>query len=330
MLARWEAPMKSIILALALLAAWGSSGLAQAPAGDFHQHLFSPTAAALISPPPPAAPIKPITAKDLIALLDDAGIPRATVLSVAYTYGNPARSVPDEYEKVKAENDWTSQQVAQFPDRLVGFCGVNPLKDYALAEIDRCAKDPHLRRGLKLHIGNAAIDFHDPQHVAQLRRVFAAANAHRMAIVVHLRASISKRLPYGADEARIFLSEVLPAAPDVPVQIAHLAGAGGARDPLADQALGVLAEAVASRDPRTRRLWFDVTTVVLPSITPEQAQRVADRIREVGVRRVLYGSDAATGSNPLPRDGWALFRTRLPLTPAEIARIARNVPPYMR
>jgi len=39
----------------------------------------------------------------VIALLDSAGIRRALVLSIAYTWGNPSRHVEDEYEKVKAE-----------------------------------------------------------------------------------------------------------------------------------------------------------------------------------------------------------------------------------
>jgi uncharacterized protein len=319
-----------IILGAMFALVSAAAALAQAPAGDYHQHLFSPTVAALISPPPPAAPVEPITARDLIAMLDEAGIRRATVLSMGYTYGNPARAVPDQYEKVKAENDWTSAQVAQFPKRLVGFCGVNPLKDYALAEIARCAKDRNLRRGLKLHMGNSVVDFHNPEHVAQLRRVFAAANANRMAITVHLRTSISQKMPYGGEEARTFLNEVLPAAPDVPVQIAHLAGAGGWGDPAVDQALDVLAKAVAEGDPRTRRLWFDVTTVVTPATTPARAEQVAARIRQVGVKRVLYGSDAASGTNLRPREGWAAFRSKVPLTEAEFRTIARNVPPYMR
>src|SRR5262245_42525454 len=64
-----------------------------APLADHHQHLFSPAIAALISPVPPAAPVVPITATDLIALPDAAGIRRAVVLSVAYIYGQPTRSV---------------------------------------------------------------------------------------------------------------------------------------------------------------------------------------------------------------------------------------------
>ena len=135
-----------------------------------------------------------------------------------------------------------------------------------------------------------------------------------MAIAVHLRASISRNRPYGAREVRLFLEQLLPLVPDIPVQIAHLAGAGpGYDDPPADSAMAVLAEAVERDDPRTGRLWFDVTTVADPDISPANAARVARRIRQVGVERVLYGSDAAAGDNLRPREGWAAFR-RLPLT----------------
>jgi ketosteroid isomerase-like protein len=53
------------------------------------------------------------------------------------------------------------------------------------------------------------------------------------------------------------------------------------------------------------------------------------RIRQVGVERILYGSDAAIGENLRPRAGWAAFR-RLPLTDSELDRIARNVAPHLR
>ncbi|OLC02431.1 MAG: hypothetical protein AUH45_09095 [Gemmatimonadetes bacterium 13_1_40CM_69_22] len=134
----------------------------------------------------------PISAGDLIELLDAAGIRRALVLSVAYMYGSPNRPpVENEYEKVRAENDWTSQQLARFPDRLRGFCRFNPLKEYALAELTRCASDPQLHFGIKLHFGNSDVDLHNPQHVDLLRQVFRAANEHRMAIVVHMRSSVT-------------------------------------------------------------------------------------------------------------------------------------------
>ncbi|MGH7584699.1 MAG: amidohydrolase family protein, partial [Gemmatimonadales bacterium] len=131
-------------------------------------------------------------------------------------------------------------------------------------------------------------------------------------------------------QARVFLERLLPLAPDVPVQVAHLAGTGpGYDDPPADSALALLAEAVERRDPRTARLWFDVTTVADTALSPAAAALVARRIRQVGVQRVLYGSDAPRGGNLPPRGGWAAFR-RIPLTDEKFATIAGNLAPSLR
>ena len=188
----------------------------------------------------------------------------------------------------------------------------------------------NLRHGVKLHFGNADVQLNDAVHVARLRRLFRVVNDHSMAIVVHLRASVSRKRPYGAAQARVFLEELLPAVPDVPVQVAHLAGTGpGYDDPPADVAMAVLAEAVGQADPRIERLWFDVSTVADLTVSPAGAALVAQRIRQAGVDRVLYGSDAAAGSNLRPREGWAAF-CRLPLEDGEFTRIAGNVAPHLR
>ena len=122
-----------ILATLALMTALGASGQ---PLVDYHQHLFHPAETGL------GADSATVTATDLIAYLDAAGIRRALILSVAYQFANPNRpAVEDEYAKVRAENDWTSAQIAKFPDRLRGFCGFSPLRDYALEEMARCAQD---------------------------------------------------------------------------------------------------------------------------------------------------------------------------------------------
>jgi len=111
-----------------------------------------------------------------------------------------------------------------------------------------------------------------------------------MAIVVHLRPSTTLRLPYGRDEALVFLKNVLPAAPDVPVQIAHLAGSGGYA-PSVDPAVQVFIEAIKQNDPIVRNVWFDVSGVATATTTDQQAMLIAKRIRELGVQRILYGTD---------------------------------------
>jgi predicted TIM-barrel fold metal-dependent hydrolase len=330
--------MRLVKLAICLGAALSPAASAQspetlptpaspAPSADHHQHLFSPPIAALLSTD--SNQFDPLSARDIVPLLDSAGIRRAVVLSIAYMYGSPARSVEDEYAKVRAENDWTAAQVAQYPKRLVAFCGVNPLKEYALKELERCSKNPNLRPGIKLHLGNSDVRLEDPTHIAQLRRVFKAANDKRMAIAVHLRANISRKRPYGPVQARAFLEQLLPVAPDIVIQVAHLAGTGpGYEDPPADSVMAVLADAVEKNDPRTQRLFFDVTSVVDRNISVANAALVARRIRQVGVDRVLYGTDAAVGDNLRPRESWAAFR-QLPLSNAEFDRIAGNEAPYL-
>jgi predicted TIM-barrel fold metal-dependent hydrolase len=297
------------------------------PLADYHQHLFSTELAALMTTTPPVAAVKPRTAADLIQQLDAAGIKRAVVLSTAYIFEQPSRKADHPAEKLKRDNDWTSKQVARFPDRLIGFCGLNPLKDYALEELARCAADPNLRRGLKLHFGNSVVDYHNPEHIAQVRRVLRAANDRRMAIVAHVRASVTAKLPWGREEALIVLNELLPAAPDVVVQIAHLAGAGSPQDEGAQQALEVFVDAVVRNDPRTRNLYFDATTLGEPP-TPDNAQRWVAAIRRVPTR-VLFGSDATT-PRATPGGVWTSMRTLLPLTDDEVKGIASNTPPYMR
>jgi uncharacterized protein len=321
--------MKRTILTLvaAVLLAEPATGQV-APAADHHQHLFSPAITAMLSRG--AGGPTAITARDLVKFLDSAGIRRAVVLSVAYMYGSPARTVADEYAKVQAENDWTAFQAAQYPERLRAFCSFNPLKEYAVDELARCSMVPGLRHGIKLHFGNSDVQLDDPAHLNKLRDVFRAANERRMAIVVHLRASISRNRLYGPAQARVFLEQLLPLVPDIPVQVAHLAGTGpGYEDPPADKAMAVLAEAVEKGDPRTRHLWFDVTTVVDLGISPANAALVTRRIRQIGVDRILYGSDAIAGGNLPPREGWAAFR-RLPLTESEFKQIASNMAPYLR
>ena len=300
---------------------------APVPAVDHHQHLFSPAAAALVGTP--ENPFTPITAADLIGLLDKARIRRAVVLSMAYTYGHVNRKVENEYEKVKAENDWASQQVAQYPDRLRGFCSFNPLKDYAEEEFARCLKDPRLRSGLKLHFGNGDIQLQEPAHIKRLQDLFRRVNDRRMAMIIHMRASISRKRPYGGDAARIFLNELVPAAPDVPIQIAHFAGGGSYSEAVVDEAMRVFIEAIRARDARMKNLYFDVSGVVRADTPAAEAQLLATRIREVGVERVLYGSDAAAGGNAAPREAWEAFR-KLPLSEAEFRTIATNVAAYLR
>jgi len=286
------------------------------PLANHHMHLISPTAAKLLPDPIPGAAS---AADQLIAQMDQAHIKRGVVLSTAYWFASPRmpRAPGDEYENVRAENDWTAREAARFKERLIAFCSFNPLTDYALQELERCSKHPNLK-GVKLHFGNSGVDVRNRYHAQKLTSIFASANERRLPIVVHLWSGRD----YGRKQAEIFLNEILPAAQDITVQIAHFAGGGPG---YTDEALAVFAEAIVRGDRRTNNLYFDVATVA-----DDQPQDVlatfAMRIRQVGIRRVLFGTDVAASM----RQSWTTFSTTVPLTEPEFRIIAANVAPYLR
>src|SRR5215207_40526 len=256
----------------------------------------------------------PVTAEQLVRRLDEAGIRRAVVLSDAYYFGaGRPEPVPGEYDKARAENDWTAEQVARFPGRLVAFCSFNPLRDYAPAELERCAAGRRFR-GLKLHFNAAQLNFHDPGQVAKVRRVVGAANRHRLPMIIHVRPGDV----YGREEAEVFLHQVVAAAPDVPIQVAHLWGG----ESFSGAALAVYADAVSAGDPVTKNLYFDISGAWSYG-KPEQMTEIVARIRQIGLKRILYASDAPPG------EAWEAFRQKLPLTDREFRVIASNVAPYM-
>lgn len=307
------------------------------PLVDHHQHLLSPAGTALqnaysLRERLPYEGEQPVVGERLVAMLDRAGIKRAVVLSDAYWFDSPPRArtlrdieVHDVYAAVRAENDWTAREVARFPDRLLGFCSFNPLKEYALQELGRCAENRTFK-GLKLHFAASAVDLKNKHHVKRVRRIFEAANAHRLAIIVHVRGDRT----YGREHAEIFLTQLLPAAPDTPVQIAHLWGGDGFSEG-ALTALIVYADAVSAQHRATANLYFDVTQLALILRgRKEPLQRMATLIRQIGVRRILYGSDGPMFGNVQPSEAWGEFRREMPLTGEEFSIIANNIGPYVR
>jgi uncharacterized protein len=343
----WRAVRKLSPLAfLSLCVAVGTHGQT-APAADHHAHLQSPKAAQLLNDSAHSnpnedqgAPEKPYTAKDLIAAMDAAGIHRATALSEAYLLASKYAHPVHEEEAVNEENDWTLQEVKQYPKRLVGFCSVNPIRSYALAAIKHC-EQIGLRGGLKLHLAASSFEFSKVEEVHQLQDVFREANKLRMPILIHLHPDDENW--DGGSDSLTFFEQVLPLAPDIPVQIAHMAGWGG-YDQTADSALSTFVKQCALHSKVCEHLYFDISAVLVPPSAaqaaqgsdlrllyerqkrfPEGPQRLIANIRKLGFEKILFATDWPVFDM---KDSVQLLRKDLPLTSAEIDRICHNVAPY--
>ena len=313
-------PICSLLVVVACATAQTSPTRASiTPRADYHQHLVSPAFA-------PIAKLPPRDGKALLAELDSAGIEKAVVLSVAYSFADERKKLPNPDRLTTEENDWTSGQVAASDGRLIGFCSANPLRDAALAELERCLRLPGMR-GIKLHFGNGGITLRDPSHAARLAQVFGLAERVRAPVLVHMRARGGKN--YGAEDARLFLDRLVAVAPSIDVVVAHFGGSGPGYPAQADSVMDAFGAAAERGDMRMRNVYFDVATIVTEETTPENAALVARRIRQIGARRVLYGSDLGPPGGSIAA-GWQIFRDKVPLTTEELRTIAGNVPRFAR
>jgi len=87
------------------------------PLVDYHQHLFSPAIVKLS----PKLSLSCCRSRALLERCwDSAG---SGVIGCLSVWQPNKRKIEDEYAQVRAENDWTGEQVSRFPGRLRAFCG---------------------------------------------------------------------------------------------------------------------------------------------------------------------------------------------------------------
>jgi predicted TIM-barrel fold metal-dependent hydrolase len=302
---------------------------------DHHVHLNSPAIQAFL--PEFCASMRrfggcdpalttPHSVQDLLAAMDRAGIQRALVLSDGYLAESPIMEPqrPNAADLMRAANDWTVDLARSYPRRLSVFVAVDPLRSTALPEIARWRGNPAVA-GIKLHLTASGVDLRRDADVAALAAVFRAAAQARFAIVIHLRG---QRMDYGAPDVQRFVEDVLPAAGDTPVQIAHAGGWGGL-DAATLSALGAFADAIDEKPQRFRHVWFDLSGVWTDKSSDADKQALIATIRRIGLKHFLPGSDWPYNGDNLA-DYYDRVYPELPLTPGEWEIIRRNVAPYAR
>jgi predicted TIM-barrel fold metal-dependent hydrolase len=232
---------------------------------DVHTHLASQVLADLYGGAPAA------TADDLIAHLDEANVQRAVVLSPGY-FG-----LPDD-SNMAPENDYVAAEVGKYPDRLIGFCGINPLYDSAVSEIDRCLDLPGMV-GVKLHLPGSGVDMTNEDHVAALSAVFDKAQERDAPVAIHVGGRDS--LPLVGD-GLANLGDIIGAHPDVRVMHAHCAGN------MDDENIELWI-----REGAAETAYVDVSACLKFYRDAPLAKRelIVWRFRKWGIERVLFGSD---------------------------------------
>ena len=243
----------------------------------------------------------------LVKQMDADGVRRAFALSTAYQMASdynrrePVSEIA-EHARVALDNDFTAEQCARFPDRLVPFLSVNPKRGYAVEEIDRCVERLKMR-GLKLHLWNSMVDTRQDGDLGSLKRVVGHAAARGLPVVAHI--FVGAVTNYGGDDTERFVREVIAPFDTLKISIAHLAGAGR----FAAQPQECFERLITLCGPGTKlahRVWTDMAAILMPTTPAADVARFAELAPRWGYERLFWGSDSIEGALAERERTWPL------------------------
>ena len=118
---------------------------------------------------------------DTVAMMDEQGVDKSVI------FGFPWRSI----EICRLNNDYILEAASRHPDRLIGFCCVDPLHPEAAAEVERC-----LHAGLK---GIGELAFYtsgiDSQCLLSLDPIMALARRFDCPVMLHTNEPVGHQYP---------------------------------------------------------------------------------------------------------------------------------------
>ena len=239
---------------------------------DFHTHVFSPqiknNRSQYIESDPCFALLysnkkaKIATADELIDSMDRDGIDVSVIVNLGWT----------THELCVETNDYILESIARYPQRLIGFCAVQPQSyEAAIGEIERCA-----RGGIR-GVGEMRPDMQlfDFAHVEVMQPLVEALRKHNLILLTHASEPIGHNYPGKGNITPDMLYSFITSFPDLTIVCAHWGGGLPfyALMPEVKQAMS--------------NVFFD--TAASPFLySPQVYNQVAQL---VGADRILFGSD---------------------------------------
>ena len=203
-----------------------------------------------------------VGATDIVAMMDEQGVDKSVI------FGFPWQDI----ETCRINNDYILEAVGRYPERLVGFCCVDPLHPEAAAEVARC-----LQAGLK---GVGELAFYtsglDSRCLASLDPIMDLARRFDCPVMLHTNEPVGHQYP--------------GKSPNTLMQIYSLAQRFAAnRLILAHWGGGIFFYALLKKEVRETlaNVWFD--TAASPYLY--QPEIYAQALTLAGEDKVLFGSD---------------------------------------
>jgi len=188
---------------------------------DFHTHVFSPQIKknrskyvdedpcfAILYSDPKA---KLATADELITSMDEDGVDISVIVNYGWT----------THELCVETNDYILESIARYPNRLIGFCSVQPNSyEAAIAEIERCAKGG--ARGIgEMRPDMQLLDLRDEVMMKPFVEVIAK---HKLILLTHASEPVGHEYTGKGSITPGMLYPFITSFPDLTIVCAHWGG----------------------------------------------------------------------------------------------------------
>ncbi len=239
---------------------------------DFHTHVFSPqikkNRSKYVDSDPGFAVLysrkdaQLATADELIASMDKANIDISVIVNIGWT----------THELCVETNDYILESVARYPDRLIGFCTVQPNSyQTAIAEIERCAQ-AGIRGVGEMRPDMQLFDLRDEEIMEPFIKIL---KKHNLILLTHTSEPVGHDYPGKGTITPDMLYPFITSFPDLTIVCAHWGGGLPfyALMPEVKQAMS--------------NIFFD--TAASPFLYESQVYNQV--VQLVGADKILFGSD---------------------------------------
>lgn len=216
------------------------------------------------------------TVERLIREMDEAGIDKTVLLALDYEFAFKGDVTFKEY------NDYVANILKEYPDRFIGFCGIDPRRGKgAIRELERCVEELGMG-GVKLW---PLTGFYpdDPEYYPFYERV------EELGVPILCHTGMGPPKTYLKYNRPMYVDKIAVDFPKIKIQMAHIGL------PWTSEAI-----AVAGKNPN---VYFDISMWELPyKMAPFfMYQTLVEAKLNCGVSKILFGSD------------WPLFAPMCPL-----------------
>lgn len=247
------------------------------------------------------------------------------LIGMGYVYGNPEYyQGEDSYQRMLDENDYLLKTAKSYPEKIIPFFAIDPLKDYAINELERCYQI-NSKSGLKLHFNASQVYLTEPEHLDKVKQVFKKSAEYKLPILLHFDNWHPK---FGELDIELLVDSILNEIKPIQLQIAHFGTSGGFNEKTKRFIDAFVALRNQNRIPSKHKILFDISAVALDKdsegvskLSEEEFMELKKYINKIGIDNIVFGTDY-----PLYKSDeyFNILKEKVGLTEQELRQITKK------